>query len=161
MAARGLDIDAVNMIFNYELPEQAEVYVHRIGRTGRGTQAGSAMSLVAPREEWRLHAIREDYPESEIREIERPEERGDHSALVPSMTTIEINGGRKNRLRPGDLLGAITAGGQIPGSAVGKIDVLDRRCFIAVAHEQAHAAVRRLNADPIKGMSFRARLIRD
>ena len=86
--------------------------------------------------------------------------REDHSALVPSMTTIEI-GGRKNRLRPGDLLGAITAGGQIPGSAVGKIDVLDRRCFIALTSEQAQAAVRRLNADPIKGMSFRARLIRD
>jgi len=159
VAARGLDIDAVDMVFNYELPDQADVYVHRIGRTGRANKTGAAMSLVAPREERRLHAIHDEYPDSEIQKVERPKERDDHSALVPSMTTIEINGGRKHRLRPGDLLGAITAGGQIPGSAVGKIDVLERRCYIALESPQAQDAVRRLNEDPIKGMSFRARII--
>ncbi len=161
VAARGLDIDDVDMVFNYELPDQPEVYVHRIGRTGRANKTGAAISLVTAREERRLHAIQEERPEAEIREVDRPSEKDDHGALMPSMTTIELNGGRKNRLRPGDLLGAITAGGQIPGSAVGKIDVLERRCFIALHSEHVQAAVRRLNEDRIKGMSFRARAIHD
>ena len=73
------------------------------------------------------------------------------------MGTIEINGGRRDKLRPGDLLGAVTASGEIPGSAVGKIDVLETKTFIAIDKRNVSRVVEILNASPIKGKPFRAR----
>ena len=160
VAARGLDIHDVDAVFNYELPDQPEVYVHRIGRTGRAGKGGIAISLVTAREQGRLQSIQDVLPDGVLQEVEPPTERDIQSALVPSMTTIELNGGRKNRLRPGDLLGAVTAGGQIPGKAVGKIDIFDNHSFIAVQTDYADAAADLLNRDPIKGKTFRARTMR-
>jgi ATP-dependent RNA helicase DbpA len=159
VAARGLDIDDVDAVFNYELPDQPEVYVHRIGRTGRAGKAGVAISLVTDREEGRLRAIEEMLPDGDIMEVDAHKKRVTQSALMPTMTTVELSGGRKSRLRPGDLLGAITAQGDIPGKAVGKIDVLDNHSFIAVQTEHVRAATHLLNRDPIKGKSFRARIL--
>jgi len=159
VAARGLDIHDVDAVFNYELPGQPEIYVHRIGRTGRAGKEGIAISLVTAREERRLRAIQEMLPDREIVEVDAPTEWASQSALMPSMTTIELSGGRKNRLRPGDLLGAVTAKGHVPGKAVGKIDVLDNRSFIAVQNNYARASADLLNRDPIKGKTFRARTL--
>lgn len=57
VAARGLDIDDISHVFNYDLPLDAETYVHRVGRTGRAGRSGIAISLVTPAEEWRMHRI--------------------------------------------------------------------------------------------------------
>jgi len=57
VAARGLDIDNISHVFNFDLPDDAEVYVHRIGRTGRAGRTGIAISLVAPYEKRRLYEI--------------------------------------------------------------------------------------------------------
>jgi ATP-independent RNA helicase DbpA len=159
VAARGLDVHDVDAVFNYELSDQPEVYVHRIGRTGRAGKEGIAVSLVSAREEGRLRAIQEMLPDGEIVKVDAPTQSASQSALMPSMTTIELSGGRKSRLRPGDLLGAITANGDIPGKAVGKIDVLDSHSFIAVQNAYARASVDLLNRDPIKGKTFRARTL--
>ena len=75
------------------------------------------------------------------------------------MTTIEVSGGRRHKLRPGDFLGAITATKEISGSAVGKIDVLEKKTFIAIDEANHAKAVRILNKGPIKGKTFRARSI--
>ena len=108
VAARGLDIKNLDAVFNYELPTQAEIYVHRIGRTARAGKEGVAVSLVEEREEWRLKAIEELLPDANFQQRGIPDAKRSADPLIPTMTTIQISGGRRNKLRPGDLLGALT-----------------------------------------------------
>ena len=159
VAARGLDIGKVDAVFNFELPTQPEVYLHRIGRTGRAGRKGHAISLVTHNERRRLEDIQSEFPHTDIQEYELRRVAEPSSALIPTMTTIEISGGRRNKLRPGDFLGAITASKEISGSAVGKINVLEKNTFVAVDKKVHDKAVRILNSAPIKGKSYRARSI--
>jgi ATP-dependent RNA helicase DbpA len=157
VAARGLDIDDVDAVFNYELPSQPDVYVHRIGRTARAGKSGIAVSLVASRELPRLQAIQAALAGVEIRGTRIPAEGRSAAVEPPAMGTVEINGGRKNKLRPGDLLGTLTAAGGVPGDAVGRIDLFDNNSFIAIRREHLADAVRQLGGHRIKGRQFRAR----
>lgn len=158
VAARGLDVKDIDAVFNYELPPQAEVYVHRIGRTGRAGKMGAAVSLVEEREMWRLEEIEKSLPDAVIQKRGIPDARRGGNTLVPSMTTIQISGGRKNKLRPGDLVGALTAQGGVPGDAVGKIDLFDSYGYVAVQNEHVPKALRQLSERPIKGRKYRARV---
>ncbi len=157
VAARGLDVDDVDAVFNYELPPQPEIYTHRIGRTARAGKKGLAVSLVEPREARRLMDIEAAQSDAIVRHPV-PEPGGSNDALTPTMTTLQISGGRKNKLRPGDILGALTAAGGTKGSAVGSIDLLDTCCYVAINSSQAAAAKRQLSAQPIKGRRYRVRL---
>ena len=158
VAARGLDVKNIDAVFNYELPPQADVYVHRIGRTGRAGKTGVAVSLVEEREMWRLIEIEKSLPDAALQHRGIPDaKRGDES-LFPLMTTIQISGGRKNKLRAGDLLGALTAPGGIPGDAVGSIDLFDTTGYVAVRNAQVSKALRQLTTRPIKGRKYRARV---
>jgi ATP-independent RNA helicase DbpA len=134
------------------------VYVHRIGRTARAGKAGVAVSFLAPREHSRLEAIERMAPEGAIEAFELPETLPSNPCLETAMVTLEINGGRRNKLRPGDLLGALTGEDGIPGSAVGKIDLFEQNGYVAVQAVHAEQALARLNGRGIKGRSFRARL---
>ncbi len=158
VAARGLDVKDIDAVFNYELPRQAEVYIHRIGRTGRAGKTGVAVSLVEPREMWRLQAITELLPDATLQQRDMPDAQRSADLLVPAMTTIQINGGRRNKLGPGDLLGALTAEGGVPGDAVGAIDLYDNFSYVAVRNAQAKKALRQLARRPIKGRQYRARI---
>ena len=159
VAARGLDIDDVDAVFNYELPGQPEVYVHRIGRTARAGKTGIAVSLVAGRELPRLHAIEALLPGVELQQSSIPEDGRSPATLAPAMCTVELNGGRKHKLRPGDLLGTLTAAGGIPSDAVGKIDLFDNNSYIALQRSRSADGLRQLNAQKIKGRQFRARIV--
>jgi ATP-dependent RNA helicase DbpA len=160
VAARGLDVKDIDAVINYELPPQSEVYVHRIGRTGRAGKMGVAVSLIDDRELWRLEEIKKALPDALIRQRGIPDaKRGDES-LMPQYATIQISGGRKNKLRPGDLLGALTAQGGIPGDTVGAIDLFDTCGYVAVRNAQAKRALEQLVSRPIKGRKYRARIIR-
>lgn len=158
VAARGLDVKDIDAVFNYELPRQAEVYVHRIGRTGRAGQSGIAVSLVEEREMWRLQEIEKLLTDASIENRGIPDAKRGDETLVPLMTTVQISGGRKNKLRPGDLLGALTAKGGIPGYVVGKIDLFDNVGYVAVQNKHVSKALRQLNDLPIKGRKYRARV---
>ena len=158
VAARGLDVKDIDAVFNYELPPQAEVYVHRIGRTGRAGKTGVAVSLVEDREMWRLIEIEKSLPDALIQQRGIPDAKRGDETLIPLMTTIQISGGRKNKLRPGDLLGALTAQGGIPGDAVGSIDLFDTVGFVAVQNKHVPKALRQLSDRPIKGRKYRARV---
>lgn len=160
VAARGLDVKNIDAVFNYELPPQAEVYIHRIGRTGRAGEAGVAISLVEQREMWRLKAIEELLPDANLQQRGIPDAKRSADPLTPAMTTIQINGGRKNKLRPGDLLGALTAQDGVPGDAVGSIDLFDEYAYVAVRNSEAQGALRQLANRPIKGRQYRARIRR-
>ena len=159
VAARGLDVDDVDAVFNYELPAQPEVYIHRIGRTGRAGKEGIAVSLVEPREVPRLIEIEDLLENSALRECTIPEAKQPVDPLSAKMTTIKIGGGRKNKLRPGDLLGALTAAGGVSGDAVGSIDLFDSVSYVAVRNAQAKRAAQQLANRPIKGKRYRARIL--
>lgn len=158
VAARGLDVKNLDAVFNHELPKQAEVYVHRIGRTARAGKKGVAVSLVEQREEWRLQDIEILLPATTLQRCEIPDAKRSADPLLPVMTTIQINGGRKNKLRPGDLLGALTAEGGVPGEVVGSIDLFDTYSYIAVRNAQVKEALWQLANRPIKGRQYRARV---
>jgi len=158
VAARGLDVDSLDAVFNFELPKQPDVYVHRIGRTGRAGKEGVAVSLVEEREEWRLQDIESLLPAATLKHRGIPDAKSSPRLLFPVMTTIQIGGGRKNKLRPGDLLGTLTAEGGVPGDAVGSIDLFDTYSYVAVRTAQLKKALQQLANRPIKGRKYRARV---
>lgn len=159
VAARGLDIDDLGAVVNYELPTDPDVYVHRIGRTGRAGRSGLALSLCTPREVPRALAL-EPQLGAPIR-WQRPT----LAALRPrsgppaTMVTLRIDAGRSDKLRPGDIVGALTGEAGLPGDAVGKIDVFATRSYVAIQRTHADKALARLQAGRIKGRNFRVRLI--
>lgn len=157
VAARGLDIDDLPMVVNVELPREPAVYVHRIGRTGRAGKEGMAVSLCVDSERYKLESISE-YVDRELHFQVIDELEQDNSAdLSPPYQTLCIAGGRKQKVRPGDILGALTGEAGIAGSAVGKIDVLDFAAYVAVEVDQAQKALGRLINGKIKGRKFKVR----
>ena len=157
VAARGLDIDELPVVVNFELPRNAEVYVHRIGRTGRAGKKGLAISLFADSQRHKLLGIGE-YLQREL-EFEAIEAvpNADKHFHEPAFITLCISGGRKEKVRPGDILGALTGEAGIAGSAVGKITVTDYAAYVAIAREEADKALGRLLNGKIKGRKFKVR----
>ncbi len=163
VAARGLDIDSIGVVINFDMPFESETYVHRIGRTGRAGKEGSAYSLIRPLEIFRLKAINE-FLESDY-SAEKPVFNSDSlsssvTGMQPGMITLSINGGRKNKISAGDLLGALTSSGGIDGKDVGKIDRLDTVTFVAVKRSLKERAVGVLGKGKIKGRHYKV-MIRD
>ncbi|MGY4525370.1 ATP-independent RNA helicase DbpA [Pseudomonas sp. TE21394] len=159
VAARGLDIDGLDMVINVELARDAEIHVHRVGRTGRAGEKGIAVSLVAPAEGHRAQAI-EDLQKSPLRwdQLDSLKSKGGEP-LLPQMSTLCIAAGRKDKLRPGDILGALTGDAGIPGKQVGKIAIFDFQAFVAVERPLARQAMQRLNNGKIKGRSLKVRIV--
>ena len=155
VAARGLDIDDIGAVVNYALPTDADTYLHRIGRTGRAGRDGLAVSLVAPSERNRV-ALIEERQGREIR-FERIAPLDGKPRGVPqaAMATLRIDAGRTDKLRPGDIVGALTGDAGLSKEAVGKIDVYPTRSYVAIARGQADRALDRLRAGKSKGRRFR------
>jgi ATP-independent RNA helicase DbpA len=159
VAARGLDIDALDMVINVELARDSEIHIHRVGRTGRAGEKGIAISLVAPSEAHRAQAI-EQLQKSPLSwdQIDNLTSQGG-APLLPVMSTLCIGAGRKDKVRPGDILGALTGDAGIPGAQVGKIAIFDFQAFVAVERGIAKQALQRLNDGKIKGRSLRVRIL--
>ncbi|PYC34713.1 ATP-dependent RNA helicase DbpA [Pseudomonas soli] len=159
VAARGLDIDGLDMVINVELARDAEIHVHRVGRTGRAGEKGVAISLVAPAEGHRAQAI-EDLQKQPLRweQLDSLKSKGGEP-LLPPMTTLCIAAGRKDKLRPGDILGALTGDAGLPGKQVGKIAIFDFVAFVAVERAVARQAMQRLNSGKIKGRALKVRIV--
>ncbi|EEF79148.1 ATP-dependent RNA helicase DbpA [Methylophaga thiooxydans] len=160
VAARGLDIKALQMVINYELPRDPEVYVHRIGRTGRAGQTGLAMSIVTPNETPRILAI-EEYSNRPCPcdELTLLNNNVDFSLQAP-MATIQIDAGRKGKLRPGDILGALTGDAGLKGSQIGKIDIFDMSSYVAIEKSAIRQALSYFSQGKIKGRNVRARKLK-
>ncbi|PSU25747.1 ATP-dependent RNA helicase DbpA [Photobacterium phosphoreum] len=160
VAARGLDIDNLDMVINYHLARDTEVHVHRIGRTGRAGSKGIACSLFSDKEHYKVKLL-EDYLDREIEGEPLPS--GDlleQPTFRPEMTTLMIDGGKKQKVRPGDILGALTGDNGIAGAAVGKINVFDHCAYVAVKRDVAREALQKLEKGRIKGRNFRSRQLR-
>ena len=157
VAARGLDIKDLPLVVNYDLSTDPEVHIHRIGRTGRAGKSGIAATLFLEYEKFRVEAIAEaagqpaDY--ASINSLKMRE----NFSLSPPMVTLAINGGRKDKIRPGDILGALTAGDALDGKMIGKINIFDKNAYVAVQRPAAKQALRILGEGKIKGRKFRIR----
>ena len=159
VAARGLDIDTIDTVINYQLARDPEVHIHRIGRTGRAGSMGTAHTLSTPKEDYKLKRIQDYAGRTIVNEALPPPRLLNNPATKPSMATLQIEGGKRQKLRPGDILGALTGKNGIPASHVGKIHITDNRAFVAVRREATTSALRKLTDDKLKGRSFRVRKI--
>ena len=160
VAARGLDIKDLQAVINYELAHDPEIHVHRIGRTGRAGQRGLALSLYTAADAPKVVAIEalQNGPVASLAAAALKPAAG--FALTPAMVTLQIDGGRKDKVRPGDILGALTGEAGIPGPQVGKIDIFDHSAYVAVERGVAEQALKRLSAGKIKGRNFKIRRFR-
>ncbi len=159
VAARGLDIKSLQAVINYELPHDPEIYVHRIGRTGRAGEKGLALSLYTDSEITRVISIESFLGISCKNElVEDLRRRGDFS-LHSDWVTIQIDSGKKNKIRPGDLLGALTKDAGLKGSQVGKINISATSSYIAVEKKAMLIALQHFKRGKVKGRNVKARKI--
>jgi ATP-dependent RNA helicase DbpA len=155
VAARGLDVKELACVVNYELPNDPDVYLHRIGRTARAGSGGLALSLVAPREMPRALQLQQRLGIT-LHWRDAPPVHIDSREVPPAaMNTLRIEAGRGDKLRPGDILGALTGTTGLPADAIGKIDIFATRAYVAVRREQAERALGGLRTGKIKGRNFR------
>ena len=147
VAARGLDIDDVDVVINYDLPRDDENYVHRIGRTARAGKSGVALSLGSKYE-------LSKFPDAEVKSLDELDE--DLSiTLRGSMKTLCISGGKKNKLRAGDILGVLCVAIGLTKEEVGKINLQDRHTYVAIRKNSFEKAFKGLQQEKIKGRNFR------
>jgi len=159
VAARGLDIEKLEAVINVDVTPDPEVHIHRIGRTGRADQNGWALSLCAPTDRNRIITIAKMMRiEPEWHELDELQ-NDDPSPLVPPMVTLQILGGRKEKIRAGDVLGALTGDAGYTREQVGKITVTEFSTYVAVARDIAREAVRRLSAGKVKGKTVKVRAL--
>jgi ATP-independent RNA helicase DbpA len=160
VASRGLDIKDLPVVINFELSPDPEIYIHRIGRTGRAGNKGLAISLFMSAEQRKLIAIKE-YQNAPVR-IEKTASLKTREGfrLNPPMVTLCIGGGRKDKVRAGDILGALTANTNLPGKKIGKIDISDTLSYVAVEFPVAKQALKILSEGKIKGRKFKVRRLR-
>ncbi|MFA7318792.1 MAG: ATP-dependent RNA helicase DbpA [Sulfuricella sp.] len=161
LAARGLDITQLEAVINVDVTPDPEIHIHRIGRTGRADQEGWALSLCSTADKRRVNAIAQmmgSEPEwHSLSELEND----NNTPLVPPMVTLQILGGRKDKIRPGDVLGALTGEAGFTREQIGKITVTDQSTYVAVARGIARDAVRKLSAGKVKGKTVKVRALED
>jgi ATP-independent RNA helicase DbpA len=159
VAARGLDISQLEAVINVDVTPDPEVHVHRIGRTGRADQDGWALSLASMNEMGRVGSIEEtqgrDVEWHPLAELKAARDE----PLLPPMETLQILGGRKEKIRPGDVLGALTGEAGFRGAQIGKINVTEFSTYVAVERSIARDALRKLSAGKVKGKKVKVRLM--
>ena len=159
VASRGLDIKSLQAVINYELPRDPDTYVHRIGRTGRAGEKGIALSLFTEAEQIRVKAIASYQKKPSIIDVPESLDRDSSFKLQPRMVTIQLDSGRKDKLRPGDILGALTGEAGLIGSQIGKIDIFDMSSYVAIERSALRQAMNYLSEGKVKGRSIRARKV--
>lgn len=159
VAARGLDINNLSAVINFELSKDPEVHVHRIGRTGRAGNKGIALSMYNRSEVFRIKAIEKLINKDLPRESKLKRTQQKKIDLKPVMQTLKIFAGKKSKLRPGDILGALTKEAQIENQFIGKINIFDNISYVAIHKKHIENAVRHLAAAKIKNRNFRLKVL--
>jgi ATP-dependent RNA helicase DeaD len=175
VAARGLDIEHVTHVINYDVPDTTDGYVHRIGRTGRVGRTGRAITFVTPTQRREIPRIEREAKVS-IGAWEPPEERLEHAprprrrdreeapdgprAPVDGAVKLFVNRGRGSGIGEDDLRWALTEGAVVPDDAIEGIRVLERFSFVELNAEHAERAVERLDGTKLKGRQVRVELAR-
>lgn len=150
VASRGLDIKNIELVINYDLPFDPEIYTHRIGRTGRADATGTAISLFMPAQSEKC-----DYILSAARKEETKTLRVDAGfKMLSRYTTLCINGGKKTKLRAGDILGTLCKEVGVEPQKIGKIHISDTKSYIALEHSVADTVLHALKKTPIKKKKY-------
>ncbi len=158
VAARGLDVDNLDAVFNFELSRDPEVHVHRIGRTGRAGSKGLAFSFFGEKDGLRVARI-EEYLDMDVVPATLPA-KSTQQPYQAKMVTINIDGGKKQKVRAGDILGCLTGKNGITGTQVGKIQLMAMRSYVAVEKSVAKKALQTISNGKMKGRQFRARILK-
>ena len=155
IAARGLDIKDLACVINYNMPSHAKDYVHRIGRTGRAGSTGLAFSFFNSEENFRLVEIEKLTGKSCKVSDPTKLSYSEKYNLTPPMKTIFISGGKKDKLRPGDIVGALTGEAKIKAKDIGDISIQPAFSFVAIKRSLAKQAIDRLSAGRIKKKKYK------
>ena len=178
VAARGIDFDHITHVINYDFPTGKETYVHRIGRTGRNGKTGTAVSLITGDDERMLTQI-EQYTDQMLPVSDCPvrtEEKekifwksqkskaavkpGKAAALNAGITRLSIGGGRKSKMRAGDIVGTICGIEGIDVSDIGIIDIRDSLSYVEILNQKGNQVLKSLQTRPIKGKIRKVRTTR-
>jgi ATP-independent RNA helicase DbpA len=155
VASRGLDVKDISLVVNYDLPHDAETYTHRIGRTARAGNEGIAITLYTKKQS---HKIEEIAPSTSLSHIDRLS-IDKRFVIKAENSTICIDGGKKSKLRAGDILGALSKEIGIPSKHIGKIDIFERQSYVAIDNLSINSAFDGLRKGKIKGRKFRVWMI--
>jgi len=159
VASRGLDIKELEAVINVDITPDPEVHVHRIGRTGRAGESGLALSLASMSEMGYVGKIEQYQQRPSVWHKLDELTPASSEPLLPPMVTLQILGGRKEKIRPGDVLGALTADAGYAREQIGKINVTEFTTFVAVRRDIAKEALHKLNSGRIKGKSVKVRFV--
>ena len=162
VASRGLDIDQLEAVINVDITPDPEVHVHRVGRTGRAGASGLALSLATLNDMGRVGAIEVYQKMSSTWYGLDTLTPASTAPLLAPMVTLQILGGRKEKIRAGDVLGALTnteGGPAYTREQIGKIQITEFCTFVAIERSVAHAACAKLNAGRVKGKSVKVRIV--
>lgn len=169
VAARGIDFEQITHVINYDFPTGKETYVHRIGRTGRNGNCGTAVSLVTADDRRILKQVeeyvgqklplmeppvREEEKEKEFWKSQRMKAEGKPkkgAALNEGITRLSIGGGRRSKMRAGDIVGTICGIGGVESSDIGIVDIRDSLSYVEVLNHKGNQVLECLQTKPIKG----------
>lgn len=159
VAARGLDIKELSAVINFDLAFDHDVHIHRIGRTGRAGSKGIALSIITPADAQRVCTIEDNLTQSihwgTIHELENNHD----TRLMPEMVTLCLASGKKDKIRPGDILGALTKDAGLAGNTIGKINITAMYSYVAIHRSQADIAYQHLQSGKLKGRKVNVRKI--
>ena len=155
VASRGLHIDDVDLVINYDLSLDEKIHTHRIGRTARAGKGGVAITFVLPNEAKSALEIKEHFPDI-VFEDEKEIVFDNNFEIDSIFRSIFINGGKKQKLRKGDILGALTAGIGLAKEDIGTIDLFDFCSYVAIKKEKLPFVLEKLQNTKIKGKFYRA-----
>jgi ATP-dependent RNA helicase DbpA len=161
IAARGLDIAQLEAVINVDISPEPDTHTHRIGRTGRADEAGWAFSLASLDEMGRVGQIEKELGFTTEWQALAELTPQSPEPLQPPMRTLHILGGRKEKIRAGDLLGALTKDMGFKADQIGKITINEQSTYVAVAASIADQALQRLATGKVKGRSVKVRMLVD
>ncbi|WP_153916187.1 ATP-dependent RNA helicase DbpA [Shewanella sp. TC10] len=156
VASRGLDIEDLEAVFNYHIAYDTEVHIHRIGRTGRAGSKGAAYTFFSHADGHRMVEIEELIGKEIDGETLPSMNVLNKQPQEAEMITIQIDAGKKHKIRPGDIVGGLTGENGINGADIGKIKVTDIRSFVAVKRDASKKALNKITKGRLKGKTYRA-----
>lgn len=159
VAARGLDIKDLSAVINFDLAFDNDVHIHRIGRTGRAGSKGIALNITTPADAQRICIIEDNLPQpihwGNIDELKNNRT----TPLMPEMVTLCLASGKKDKIRPGDILGALTKDAGLEGNTIGKINITDMYSYVAIHNSKADQAYQYFQSGKLKGRKVNVRKI--
>ena len=148
LASRGLDIKGLQLVINYDFPQDISTYIHRIGRSGRNDSDALAVTIYSSSDDIT------PYKERDITYHQPPYPTIQGYTLEPKNVTLVIEGGKKDKLRPGDIVGSLIQGAKLDADAIGNIDIFSKRSYVAITKSQKYKAFEYLKKSPIKKRKF-------